>query len=84
MSTNLKSFEAEKTLLVSGLASKNELLRDLLSYAAVRDFLLPELNVVPLTTNQVPAKRPAPGSAVHPILAYCKQRHGQTADVREC
>ena len=53
MSTNLKSSEAEKTLLVSVIASKNELLRDLLSYAAVRDFLLPELNVVPLTTNQV-------------------------------
>ena len=52
--SSLKPFAAnEKNLFVSELASTNELLRDLLTQPSVRDYLLPELNVVSLSSNQV-------------------------------
>jgi CRP-like cAMP-binding protein len=54
MSSNLKSLEIiERNSRVSELAVKNQLLRNLLSQPGARDYLLPQLNVVSLSTNQV-------------------------------
>jgi CRP-like cAMP-binding protein len=54
MSTNLKSFELmERNSRVSEIAVRNQLLRNLLTQPAARDYLLPQLSIVPLSTNQV-------------------------------
>jgi len=47
------SFSERKELLTTSLASKNELLKELLSVPGVGNELLRELRVVPLTVNQV-------------------------------
>ena len=47
------SFSERKELLTTSLASKNELLKELLSVPGVGNELLSELRVVPLTVNQV-------------------------------
>ena len=52
--TNIQSMFLEKReLLTSGLNSRNELLKQILSVPGIADDLLPELRVVPLTVNQV-------------------------------
>lgn len=42
-----------KDLLTSGIASRNELLKELLSVTSIANYLLPEFRIVPLTVNQV-------------------------------
>jgi CRP-like cAMP-binding protein len=42
-----------KDLLTSGIAARNELLKNLLSVPSIANYLLPELRIVPLTVNQV-------------------------------
>jgi len=57
MSTIYQSFQPliadRKELLTTSIASKNELLKELLSLSGVGNDLLQELRVVPLTVNQV-------------------------------
>src|SRR5215216_606743 len=54
MTTNLQSlFLERKEVLASGIASRNELLKQLLSVPSMAANLLPGLRVVPLTVNQV-------------------------------
>jgi CRP-like cAMP-binding protein len=53
MVTNLSSFEADKSLLLSRLYPRSELLRELLATPSAADYLLPHLTVVPLVVNQV-------------------------------
>ena len=57
MSTIYQSFQPflsdRKELLTTSIASKNELLRDLLGLPGIGNDLLQELRVVPLTVNQV-------------------------------
>ena len=42
-----------KDLLTSGIASRSELLKELLSVTSIANYLLPEFRIVPLTVNQV-------------------------------
>ena len=53
MITHLKSLETEKDLLVSGIAAKNQLLRDLLSDFNAKNYLSGALSVVSVEPNQV-------------------------------
>src|SRR5690242_19603922 len=53
MITHLKSLETEKDLLVSGIASKNYLLRELLSDPTAKNYLSAALSVVSVEPNQV-------------------------------
>jgi len=57
MNTFFQSFQPsvleKKELLTTSIASKNELLKDLLSLPGIGNDLLQELRVVPLTVNQV-------------------------------
>lgn len=42
-----------KDVLTSGIAARNDLLKNLLSVPGIANYLLPELRIVPLTVNQV-------------------------------
>jgi CRP-like cAMP-binding protein len=55
MTINLQSLPSEKkeAMLTSSIASRNELLTELLSIPGSTTYLLPELRVVPLRVNQV-------------------------------
>jgi CRP-like cAMP-binding protein len=53
MTTNLQSLLEKKEVLTSNIASRNELLAELLAINDASKYLLPELKVVPLTVNQV-------------------------------
>lgn len=54
MSISLHSFSSErKDIPVSGIASRNELLAELLKVPSISSYLLPELKVVTLSVNQV-------------------------------
>ncbi|HSE16974.1 MAG TPA: Crp/Fnr family transcriptional regulator [Pyrinomonadaceae bacterium] len=54
MSTDLQIFITDKKeMLTSSLASRNDLLRELLGIPGLSNHLFPELRVVPLTVNQV-------------------------------
>jgi len=54
MTTNLQSSLSERQeVLTSDIATRNDLLRGLLSATTVNNYLLPELRVVTLTVNQV-------------------------------
>ena len=55
MSTDTKPFllSERREVLTSSIASRNELLAELLSIPGVTNSLLPELRIVPLTVNQV-------------------------------
>ena len=54
MATNIQTFPSVKReVLTSSIASRNELLGELLRIPGVLNALLPELRIVPLTVNQV-------------------------------
>ncbi|HJS24615.1 MAG TPA: Crp/Fnr family transcriptional regulator [Pyrinomonadaceae bacterium] len=53
MSSNLQSLLEKKESLTSSIASRNELLAELLTLNDTSNYLLPELKVVSLTVNQV-------------------------------
>jgi CRP-like cAMP-binding protein len=54
MNVNLQSLlDKKESTLTSSIASRNELLGELLSIPGVTNSLLPELRIVPLTVNQV-------------------------------
>jgi len=54
MSINLHSFSSEKReMLTSGVASRNQLLEELLKVPSIALYLLPEMRIVPLAVNQV-------------------------------
>jgi CRP-like cAMP-binding protein len=54
MSTDLQTFITDKRdLLTTSLASRNDLLRELLGISGLSNHLFPELRVVPLHVNQV-------------------------------
>ena len=54
MAISFQTFEPDKKeILVSSIAPRNDLLRDLLSLPNMADYLLPELRAVPINVNQV-------------------------------
>lgn len=54
MTSNLQAGStSEKDMLISAVASRNDLLRHLFTSQAIKDCLLPDLRLVSLTTNQV-------------------------------
>ena len=54
MSTDFEPFISDKKeMLTTSLASRNDLLRDLLGIPGSSNYLFPELKIVPLTVNQV-------------------------------
>jgi len=53
MSSNIQSLLEKKEILTSSIASRNELLGELLSIPSTTKQLLPELKIVPLSVNQV-------------------------------
>lgn len=53
MSSSLKPFEIGNDSFLEGIASRNELLRDLFTSQSVKDYLLPKLAVVSLNSNQI-------------------------------
>ncbi len=53
MSSNLQSLIDKKEHLTSSIASRNELLAELLTLNGTSNYLLPELKIVSLTVNQV-------------------------------
>lgn len=53
MNSNLHSLLEKKEDLTSSIASRNELLAELLTLNGTSNYLLPEVKIVPLTVNQV-------------------------------
>src|SRR6185503_3754101 len=53
MSSNIQSLLEKKEILTASIASRNELLGELLSVPSTTKHLLPELKIVPLSVNQV-------------------------------
>jgi CRP-like cAMP-binding protein len=51
--SNLKTFEIANESFLADIATRNDLLRDLLTSPTARDHLLPKLAPVPLSSNQV-------------------------------
>jgi CRP-like cAMP-binding protein len=53
MSSNIQSLLEKREILTSSVASRNELLGELLSIPGTMNYLLPELKIVSLSVNQV-------------------------------